>query len=189
MRLKLLAAAAALCAAWTGAPAATITKSFTFAATAGGPTTSHAGSFTISYDPTAQFYAPVVDAIDFSLGGTTFDTANTGVVLHFADTLGPQFILGGLNGQPNGISAWSNDFWLIFKPDQPTFVQFAYSQGAGQAFLSPTGSIQLAGAVPEPSTWAMLILGFGAVGAGMRLRRRDRGTLALPLVPDSPALR
>lgn len=31
-------------------------------------------------------------------------------------------------------------------------------------------------AVPEPSTWAMLILGFGAVGAGMR--RRPQLTLA-----------
>lgn len=28
------------------------------------------------------------------------------------------------------------------------------------------------GAIPEPSTWAMLIVGFGAVGAGMRLSRR-----------------
>jgi hypothetical protein len=28
------------------------------------------------------------------------------------------------------------------------------------------------GAVPEPATWAMLILGFGMVGAGMRMRRR-----------------
>ena len=34
----------------------------------------------------------------------------------------------------------------------------------------------LAGAVPEPSAWALLILGFGAVGAGMR--RRTRTTLS-----------
>lgn len=26
--------------------------------------------------------------------------------------------------------------------------------------------------VPEPAAWALLILGFGAVGAGMRTRRR-----------------
>lgn len=30
----------------------------------------------------------------------------------------------------------------------------------------------LAGGIPEPSAWALLILGFGAVGAGMRARRR-----------------
>lgn len=28
------------------------------------------------------------------------------------------------------------------------------------------------GAVPEPTTWGLLVLGFGAIGAGMRSRRR-----------------
>ncbi len=31
------------------------------------------------------------------------------------------------------------------------------------------------GAVPEPATWAMMIIGFGGVGALMRRNRRDRG--------------
>ena len=31
-----------------------------------------------------------------------------------------------------------------------------------------------AGAIPEPATWALLILGFGAVGAGMRARQRTQ---------------
>ena len=34
------------------------------------------------------------------------------------------------------------------------------------------------GAVPEPSTWAMLILGFGAIGAALRLRQA-RSRLAM----------
>ena len=34
--------------------------------------------------------------------------------------------------------------------------------------------VGLAGAVPEPSAWALLILGFGAVGAGMRRRTTAR---------------
>lgn len=34
------------------------------------------------------------------------------------------------------------------------------------------------GAVPEPATWAMLIFGFGLVGAGLRLRRRPEFTPA-----------
>ena len=28
-------------------------------------------------------------------------------------------------------------------------------------------------AVPEPATWAMMLLGFGAIGFGMRRRRSD----------------
>ena len=37
-----------------------------------------------------------------------------------------------------------------------------------------TGQVVIAstGAVPEPSTWAMLIIGFGATGAAMRRRRQ-----------------
>jgi hypothetical protein len=39
--------------------------------------------------------------------------------------------------------------------------------------LFPGGEIrgQLAGAVPEPSTWAMMLLGFGTIGSSMRRRK------------------
>jgi hypothetical protein len=36
------------------------------------------------------------------------------------------------------------------------------------------------GAVPEPSTWAMMLLGFGAMGMAMRRRRRS-GTRMLQM--------
>jgi hypothetical protein len=42
-------------------------------------------------------------------------------------------------------------------------------QGQQQAI----SHITLFTGVPEPATWAMMILGFGMVGAGLRLRRRD----------------
>ena len=48
----------------------------------------------------------------------------------------------------------------------------------GQGF---SGYAPSAGAVPEPSTWAMLILGFGAVGAAMRRRRLATVTTRLRL--------
>jgi hypothetical protein len=32
--------------------------------------------------------------------------------------------------------------------------------------------------VPEPATWAMMIIGFGLTGAAMRFRRRDANTAA-----------
>jgi hypothetical protein len=40
-----------------------------------------------------------------------------------------------------------------------------------------TGQFTLTAAVPEPSTWAMMILGFAGVGF-MAYRRKSEGTLA-----------
>jgi hypothetical protein len=35
------------------------------------------------------------------------------------------------------------------------------------------GFITVPAAIPEPATWGMMILGFGMIGAGLRLRRRQ----------------
>ena len=42
-------------------------------------------------------------------------------------------------------------------------------KGANATFA---GTLSFAAAVPEPGTWAMMLLGFGAVGMGMRRRSR-----------------
>jgi hypothetical protein len=40
------------------------------------------------------------------------------------------------------------------------------------------GGIQTAAAVPEPATWALMLMGFGAVGYSMR----RRGATARPML-------
>ena len=55
----------------------------------------------------------------------------------------------------------------------PTTLSFTL---AGQPTASQDGfldSISLTGAVPEPATWAMMLMGFGMIGAGVRSRRRS----------------
>jgi type IV pilus assembly protein PilY1 len=52
-------------------------------------------------------------------------------------------------------------------PDRSTFI-FAFS-GVGGTPVPPSG-------VPEPSTWAMMLLGFGAVGFGLRADRKKKAT-------------
>lgn len=38
-------------------------------------------------------------------------------------------------------------------------------------YYNQSGSLTISGGVPEPATWAVMLLGFGAVGASMRRRR------------------
>ena len=45
--------------------------------------------------------------------------------------------------------------------------QYAYAAGEGLDDIEVP-------AIPEPSTWAMMIIGFGAIGGAMRNRRRNR---------------
>ena len=51
-----------------------------------------------------------------------------------------------------------------------------FNNVAGQAI---TASVNLPAAVPEPATWAMMLLGFGAIGFAMR---RRKSALGLPQV-------
>ncbi len=60
---------------------------------------------------------------------------------------------------------------------------FLAGLGSGLTYLNihtinnPGGEIRgQVGAVPEPATWAMMLAGFGMMGAGMRYRRRSTTT-------------
>jgi hypothetical protein len=60
-----------------------------------------------------------------------------------------------------------------------TSVQITTPTGAFGAFTQLRITPAAVTAVPEPGTWAMMLVGFGAVGASMRRRRRNNaGTLA-----------
>ena len=77
------------------------------------------------------------------------------------------------------------DYTLFFTPDSGGTVSFAF--GANYNFSSNANDVAgpildnvsltmasapVGGAVPEPATWGMMILGFGVVGGAMRRRRR-----------------
>jgi hypothetical protein len=47
------------------------------------------------------------------------------------------------------------------------------SRGSYSLSISGPGTATIGGAVPEPATWAMMILGMGAVGFAMRRRKQN----------------
>jgi len=54
---------------------------------------------------------------------------------------------------------------------QQYVLNFRYSNDTGPSGFRVETSAALANAVPEPATWLLMFLGFGAVGAGLRRRK------------------
>ncbi|MGH6998727.1 MAG: PEPxxWA-CTERM sorting domain-containing protein [Phenylobacterium sp.] len=66
-----------------------------------------------------------------------------------------------------------------------TYLESRYFRGTGlhlpegvMTGSQPAGNILLGSAVPEPATWAMMIIGFGAAGAMVRASRRRLASAA-----------
>ncbi len=122
-----------------------------------------------------QTISPLNGAQTIDFTQNPFNTKLNGMTLigvHYGAGQGsPGFGNGPLGGNPN-------------KPrptnvDTTAFYYFDAGKNLDQIKLSFNASSNLtlfstgvAGAVPEPATWAMMILGLGGVGAAMRRRRK-----------------
>ena len=84
-------------------------------------------------------------------------------------------VLSGLGG-PFGLieidDDGTNEYWRLANPVQLGASQYTLTiNGNNSGAGSLGGSITIRPAVPEPATWAMMLIGFGAVGFAMRRRR------------------
>ncbi len=69
-----------------------------------------------------------------------------------------------------GNMGWAEKFYTFRANSNSTTLSFA--AGDDSSFYGPAlDSVSIAAGVPEPATWAMMILGFGVVGGGLRRRR------------------
>lgn len=119
-----------------------------------------------------QRYIAAFDVGAFNIAGNSFGDATVDVYLNgvFANSFTQ------VENQPGQGTQYTRFSYNFLGTGAPTTLAF-YSS------LSPTSSnlgvafdnLDVA-AVPEPATWALSIIGFGAMGAAMRRRRGDKIT-------------
>ncbi len=85
---------------------------------------------------------------------------------------------GGFSGTGPGLAGYNAVSNLATTPLNAYFtgpVSFQTDRGAVTLsnFSNGTFGAVVAGAVPEPTTWAMMLIGFGMIGAAVRYRRRN----------------
>ncbi|MET0308937.1 MAG: PEPxxWA-CTERM sorting domain-containing protein [Sphingomonas sp.] len=158
-------------------------------------------SFSVNYDPMTQLFtlgATFAGAIDATLGGNYIIGVNTGTGVNhpFAGLGAPNVIFNqtiAINKNGTGsVGATAIDPSMIaiagniltvkvglglfpstgFSPEQYGFNLWPRFNGQIPDFAPDNAT--LAAAVPEPATWGMLLLGFGAGGAMLRRRQRTR---------------
>jgi hypothetical protein len=129
----------------------------------------------------------ILTSFGLGLGGQVFpvgDTATANNVFDFFN--GMALVKSGNSGSVTS-SGQIPAVVIFFPPDNTAFsfdslfASFEISDLSAPATLDysvMSYTLFNPAAVPEPTTWAMMIIGFGGVGALMRRRRRDGGLAA-----------
>ena len=151
------------------------------------------GSFRISFDPTMTYTDETagitLGALNIPLGSAlSFDYSPTGNSNGLADEL----VVGGLQDGAGTIqiNPSTDDFYLHIYTftSSPTFQQLGYTEAA----ISPSyyyndpmnglgsGSVTVTSVIPEPSTWAMMLLGLAGLGF---IARRSGPPISQPSRP------
>ena len=161
----LMVASMSLCAA----PAIADPLAFSFNSTLG-PAANF--SFTLDSSPTVASFDSTMfqsNGVKVDIGGTTASDNISFFIFDSGGGLSDVFSSGGNNNfDLYGAQLFSGS------TDHPMFSagSFDLLSSSGAA----AGSLTIS-AVPEPATWAMMLIGFGAMGAS--LRRRPRRALAI----------
>jgi len=136
------------------------------------------GGVPAGYGNTGSATVAIGSGVEFGYqDGANLDTANfTGTSLTITDqtfsSASPFFMTFTSNvaGFFNNAAFSSNGFGGSFSVSGNTLTFSAPTVGTPQTRTSVITFAGATGAVPEPATWAMMVLGFGAVGASLRRR-------------------
>jgi hypothetical protein len=140
------------------------------------------GDYSFDINDTAPGKGTFTDTFTFTIPGAKNGSSDLGIFNVAATTSSANidFISGSVTGpgtdvglsasNAHAISSLSNSFAIPVVAGA-TYVLTATYLSAGTGLIN--GNIAFT-AAPEPATWAFLMLGFGAVGAALRARRRTQ---------------
>jgi hypothetical protein len=174
MRKLLLGMVSATALAFGSAAGAVVTVDST-TTTVSGPTTV-ADTTTIGFTEASLSSPTFMESVVFTntlagLYSVTLTTSSPDIDFTSA-------FLAGLGGPYDLIEIdddGTNEFWRLANPvelDASTYTLTINGNNSGAGSLGGSITIRQANAVPEPATWAMMLLGFGAVGFAVRRRRK-----------------
>lgn len=147
---------AAAVASSLAAPAQAVIVNYTFGAT---------GSGTMALEQTGSTYT--LSALNLTLGSANFTTANSAL------TPCNTTVCELYSGSSSVVQAGQNNFFIFFDPNlsSQSASNFAWSQ-TNDPISHDEDSITITrvvpGSVPEPATWAMMLVGFGLMGWSLR---------------------
>ncbi len=183
-----------LMAAASSASAGVVTETYAFTfnnfidATANNPSplSNISGSFTLTFDPSLSYSN---DTADIVVNFLSDPFVSSPIGFDNVPSPGPgqwgYIAIGGILNDADFIAVGTDDFTLNLKYLNPGFPLLAlcsdgYACGNAPGSAVASGYTLAAvpdsawlpgdGAVPEPATWAMLTVGFGALGAILRRR-------------------
>ena len=119
-----------------------------------------------------------IAAVRTVFGNPSTDFTNRGTVVYNASTLGGfgSFPTATTVPTTNGdnflglrVTAGGQNYYGFAYTTNATLNSFGFETTANTGITATTA---VPAAVPEPATWAMMICGFGAIGASMRRRHR-----------------
>jgi PEP-CTERM motif len=110
---------------------------------------------------------------------TTFDTSNSGVIVIAPNVLeigGTVYGVGNFTGElanPVDDFAFEFDPTLASQSGQLNYLSYAIGSPPTPGGIAYSDVPETITAVPEASTWAMFLFGFGAIGIAIRRRRKS----------------
>ncbi|MGX7953623.1 PEPxxWA-CTERM sorting domain-containing protein [Tsuneonella sp. HG249] len=106
------------------------------------------------------------------------DGLNANGTINFNSFLNGLTVFGihtGKAGDPNGNAT----YFFSFNASNTDVIQITGRAGANNSGLSNAALLATTSAVPEPATWALMLLGFGLIGGAMRsARQRQKLTVS-----------